>query len=201
MGCMNLKKVKQFWKGAPSSPSEVLIQIYFSHLATKADLNILREQRLFILHLVLILRSGVGTSSSGSYKSLYLWDLKFSLTIEKLSFCGKTKHFWKNALKMAMKYKLAKVTADIQDCYTNRSSTLLSFQTPSDSSHRIDLFLLCFVWQWKIWGIYMAAKIIVFENKPAMTFTPAQDHQVELSISIVHKISRIPEIQSVCSLN
>lgn len=46
----------------------------------------------------------------------------------------------------------------------------------------------------------MFAKIIVFEYKPAMTFTPAQDHQVELSISIVHKISCIPEIQSVCSL-
>lgn len=52
----------------------------------------------------------------------------------------------------------------------------------------------------EIYGEFMFAKIIVFEYKPAMTFTPAQDHQVELSISIVHKISCIPEIQSVCSL-
>lgn len=87
---------------------------------------------------------------------------------------------------MAMKYKLAKVTADIQDCYTNRSSALLTFQTPADNSHKTDFFFLYFVWQWKIWGIYMFAKIIVFEYKPAMTFTPAQDHQVELSISIIH---------------
>lgn len=101
---------------------------------------------------------------------------------------------------MAMKYKLAKVIADIQDCYTKRSSALLTFQTPSDSSHRTDLFFLYFAGQWKIQGIYMFAKIMVFQYKPAVTFTPAQDHQVELSISIVHQISCIPEIQSVCSL-
>lgn len=99
-----------------------------------------------------------------------------------------------------MKYKLAKITADIQDCYTNRSSALLTFQTPSDGSHKTDFFFLYFVWQRKIWGIYMFAKTIVFEYKPAMTFTPAQDHQVELSISIIHQISCVPEIQSVCFL-
>lgn len=59
MGCRNLKKAKQFWKGDPSSLSAVLIQIYFSHLATKADLNNLREWRLFKLHLVLLLRFSV----------------------------------------------------------------------------------------------------------------------------------------------
>lgn len=46
----------------------------------------------------------------------------------------------------------------------------------------------------------MFAKTIVFGYEPAMPFTPAQDHQVELSISIIHKISCIPEIQSVCFL-
>lgn len=59
MGCMNLQKAKQFWKGAPSLLSAVLIQIYFSHLATEANLNTLRKQRVFELHLVLLLRSGV----------------------------------------------------------------------------------------------------------------------------------------------
>lgn len=59
MGCMNLEKAKQLWKGAPSSLSAVLMQIYFSHLATKVDLNNPREQRLFKLHLVLLLRLGV----------------------------------------------------------------------------------------------------------------------------------------------
>lgn len=48
----------------------------------------------------------------------------------------------KEGFKMAMKYKLAEVTADIQDCCTNRSSALLTFQTPSDSSHRADFFFL-----------------------------------------------------------
>lgn len=48
---------------------------------------------------------------------------------------------------MAMDYKLAKVAADIQDCYTNRRSALLTFQTPSDSSHKTYLFFLNFVWQ------------------------------------------------------
>lgn len=59
MGCRNLEKVKQFWKGDPSSLSALLIQIYFSHLATKADLNNLWEWRLFKLNLVLLLRLSV----------------------------------------------------------------------------------------------------------------------------------------------
>lgn len=46
-------------EGAPSLLSAVLIQIYFSHLATEANLNTLRKQRVFELHLVLLLRSGV----------------------------------------------------------------------------------------------------------------------------------------------
>lgn len=50
-------------------------------------------------------------------------------------------------------------------------------------------------------ALYLFAKAIIFEYEPAMSFTPAQDHQVELSISIVHKISCVPAIQSVCFSN
>lgn len=49
-------------------------------------------------------------------------------------------------------------------------------------------------------AFYLFAKAADFRYKPAMPFTPAQYHQVELSVSIVHKISCIPEIQSVCFL-
>lgn len=49
-------------------------------------------------------------------------------------------------------------------------------------------------------ALYLFSKPIIFGYEPAVSFTPAQDHQVELSISIVHKISCIPEIQSVCFL-
>lgn len=48
--------------------------------------------------------------------------------------------------------------------------------------------------------LHLFAKTTDIGYEPAMPFTPAQDHQVELAISIVHKISCIPEMQSICFL-
>lgn len=109
-----------------------------------------------------------------------------------------------SALKMTLRDNIAKRnTPSIQVCYTKgttRSSALLSFQTFSNSSGRDDYSSSSYMTVKDTVALYLFAKTIIFGYKPAMPFTPAQDHQVELSISIVHKISCIPEIQSVCFL-
>lgn len=108
-----------------------------------------------------------------------------------------------NALKMTVRDNIAKKNKpSIQVFYskgTLRSSALLSYQTFSNSSGRADCFSSYMTVKDMV-ALYLFAKTIIFGYEPAMPFTPAQDHQVELSISIVHKISCIPEIQSVCFL-